>query len=339
MLIAHRGKTVLTRSYGWADKEGGVRNEADTIYCLASGSKPFTALAIIQLAQAGKLRFTDTVGTLLKGYPQETAGHVTIHHLLTHSSGLQNLVGVEEGQLHNSVEEATAFWNEQRRKPKPQFTPGSQYSYSSLGMQILGEIVTTVSGQPFHEYVKEHIFDPAGMTDSAYYTRNDWTTNKQIAHPFLYQEDGSRIDGIRHLDAVSQWPGSPPNANGGRAFIGNGGGHGFSTAPDLVKFALALDGEKLAKRPYIDLFITPKFPTQPAGGTSPAGLHGFMGYGIIAGISRDERTLGHGGGIAGGNTNWTIYRDRDLMGIFLSNYELDTQAIIDQERKAVFGTA
>ncbi|WP_433347519.1 serine hydrolase [Microtetraspora malaysiensis] len=83
VLLSHQGRTVLSRSYGMADKEKGIRNHEGVAFSLSSAGKPFEAVAILQLAQQGKLRLSDTVGTHLKGFAKDIAERVTIHHLLS----------------------------------------------------------------------------------------------------------------------------------------------------------------------------------------------------------------------------------------------------------------
>ncbi|WUI00271.1 beta-lactamase family protein [Spirillospora sp. NBC_00431] len=341
VLVAHRGRPVLARAYGMADKERSVPNGADTIYNLASTAKTFTGLAVVQLARKGAIQFYEPLGTYLDGYPDEVAKHVTVHQLLTHTSGLANHILPGEGddkRVTNSVEEEMRLRNEGHRKAKPMFTPGTQHSYSSVGFSILGELVATVSKEKsFHKYVADNIFAPAKMTSTAYYTRPDWLNNKRIAHPYIYQEDGSRVDGVRNLDAGAVLNGGN-GTNAARAFIGSGGGGAFSTAPDLVRFSFALESGRLAGRAYSELFMDPKFPRTPRG-DADAKTATFAGYGPVASISHDQRLVGHGGGIAGGNTNWTIYRDSDWIGVILCNYDLDVGAIIAEERKAVLGAS
>jgi len=202
-------------------------------------------------------------------------------------------------------------------------------------MSVLGEIVATLSGRHFHEYVAEHVLRPAGMSSSDYYTREDWLNDPRIAHPYMYQEDGSRIDAVRNLDAGAVLGGGP-GSNAARGFIGSGGGGGFATAGDLVRFATALADDRLVTPAFRELYLSPKVPpTRLTADTRSS--HPFGGYGVIAGIVNGERVVGHGGGIGGGNTNWSIYRERDLVGVILCNYDLDIPPIIARERAAVFG--
>ncbi|MFI0484193.1 serine hydrolase domain-containing protein [Actinomadura sp. 9N215] len=339
VLLAYRGRPVLARAYGMADKERSAPNRADTIYNLASTAKTFTGLAVVQLARKGAIKFHEPLGTYLDGYPEEVAKHVTVHQLLTHTSGLANHILPGEGddkRVTNSVEEEMRLRSEGHRKAKPMFTPGTQHSYSSVGFSILGELVATVSTEKsFHKYVADNIFAPAKMTSTAYYTRPDWLTNKRIAHPYIYQEDGSRVDGVRNLDAGAVLNGGN-GSNAARAFIGSGGGGAFSTASDLVRFTFALESGKLAGRAHTELFMGMKFPRKPLG-DSGRETAGFAAYGPVASISHDQRLVGHGGGIAGGNTNWTFYRDSDWIGVILCNYDLDVGSIIAEERRAVLG--
>lgn len=339
VLVAHQGRTVLARAYGMADKERSIPNKTATIYNLASSAKPFTGLAIVQLAQQGKLRFYETIGTYLDGFPDDVGSQVRVHHLLTHTSGLGDSA-FDMNRTFNSIAEETADQREKARQLTLLSTPGTARRYSGAGYDILGEIVATVSGTAFQEYVHEHIFRPAGMTSSAYYTRPQWLSDQRIAHPYIYQVDGTRFDGLRHPDkgAVLNVPGSNP----ARSFVGSAGGGGFSSAPDLVRFALALQSGKLLNKPFTELYVNGKVSAPPPPGfpDDPTRPEAFQAYGPNASIYNNQRIITHGGGVAGAQSNWSIYLDTDWVGIILSNYDLTISigSIIDQERRAVAGT-
>ncbi|MFI6498110.1 serine hydrolase domain-containing protein [Nonomuraea typhae] len=341
VLLAHRGRTVLARSYGMADKEKKVPNRIGTIYNLASASKPFTALAIVRLAQERKIRFHEKLGAYLDGLPGEIAGAVTVHHLLTHTGGMGDPSRPGETpppqKIFTSVAEQQADLRRRMREQRLEFTPGTKHAYSSMGMEVLGELVAKASGKSFWDYVRDHVFVPAGMTRSGYFTRPQWLSDERIAHPYMYQSDGSRVDAVRNLDKGAVLGGAP-GSNAARAFLGNGGGGGFSTAPDLVRFAKALRGGKLLSGPYTELFLNGKVPVPPrpqGGDPDPALQEAFQGYGVTAPVYDGQRLIGHGGGIGGGNTNWSIYLDTDWIGIILCNYDLDIQQIIARERQAI----
>ncbi|MBP2326976.1 CubicO group peptidase (beta-lactamase class C family) [Kibdelosporangium banguiense] len=327
VLLSHRGRPVLSRAYGMADKQLSIPNQVDTIFALASASKPFTALAILQLAQQGKISFYDTLGTHLDGFPAEIAGTVTIHHLLTHTSGMGDLLGNQEfmakaGTWTSADEVMTELMKIIRKEPLA-FTPGTNNRYSNNGYDTLGAIVAKVSGKPFYDYVREHIFAVAGMTRTGFYTRPEWLSDRRIAHPYTMDTSGQRVDAVRTAQGAA------------RMFIGTGGGNGFSTAPDLVRFACALTDGKLLNPTYTELYMSPKVPQRPRGAADPA-FQSFIAYGAPAPIANNHRLFTHGGGAAGESTNWTIYRDLDWCGVILSNYDqIDLAAIIDRERNPI----
>ncbi|NGY65209.1 beta-lactamase family protein [Lentzea sp. NEAU-D13] len=329
VLLSHRSRTVLSRAYGMADKELSVPNEADTVFALASASKPFTALAIVQLAQQGRLNFHDTLGTHLDGFPAAIADTVTVHHLLTHTSGMGDLLNNQEFMAKagtwTSADQVMDELMKIIRKEPLTFTPGTGNRYSNNGYDTLGAIVAKVSGQSFYDYVRQHVFAVAGMTRTDFYTRPQWQTDRRIAHPYTLDASGQRIDALRAGLGAS------------RMFIGTGGGNAFTTAPDLVRFARALEGGKLLNPAYTELFMSAKVPTRPRGNSDP-NVRGFIAYGAPTPVVNNHWLFGHGGGAAGESTNWTIYRGLDWCGVILSNYDqIDLAGIIERERNPIVG--
>ncbi|MET7337860.1 serine hydrolase domain-containing protein [Nonomuraea sp. NPDC005650] len=343
--IAHRGRQILARAYGWADKENKVPNKTDGIYALASTSKLFTGLAVVQLVQRGKLKFYDLVGKHLDGLPAQTAGQITVHHLLTHTSGLGDARRAGEKpppeKIHNSYEEQMADFWANLKTFELEFTPGTKKAYSSMGYTLLGELVARVSGMSFQDYVRQNIFLPAGMKDSAYYTRRQWLADKRIAHPYMYQKDGTRVDAVRNLDKGSVYGDAGQGSNSARGWMGTGGGNGFSTAPDLVRFAAALQAGKLASRPYTELYVNGKISAKPLKeDTSGSSLRGetFQAYGPVAPTFNNQRIITHGGGAGGISTSWSFYLDMDWTAVILSNYDLQSiEPVIDLERRLITG--
>jgi CubicO group peptidase (beta-lactamase class C family) len=180
------------------------------------------------------------------------------------------------------------------------------------------------------------------MTGSAFYTRPEWLVDEHIAHSYMQQADGSRVDAVRNLDKGSSNP-FILGKNPGRNFIDGAGDGGFATAPDLVRFAQALRDGTLLDRPYADLLTGAKFPNSrpKPGQPTPPPEHpeGFSTYGPIATIMKGQRVIGRAGGNSGSGANWTIYPDTDWVGVILSNYDGDMplQEIIQQENQAVTG--
>ncbi|ADD41948.1 serine hydrolase domain-containing protein [Stackebrandtia nassauensis] len=343
ILLTYRGEKVLSRSYGLADREKSVPNRANTIFALASASKPFTGLAIVQLAEQGKLSFHDTVGTYLDGFADDIAKTVTIHHLLLHTSGLDVPLDDEEFlENHHKWDSAAEVMSETMRIIKKHplaFTPGTRNQYSNAGYSTLGAVVEAVSGKSFGDYVKEHIFEPAGMRRSAYYTRPQWMKSARFAHPYWLDASGERRDALTSDPVL----GGVPNA--GRSFIGGGGGNGFSTAPDLVRFAEALDDGTLLGPAFREVYWSGKYPLAPRSRSSETDVRqAFQAYGAPAGVIGGCRMFGHGGGAAGEATHWNIYRDRDWVGVILCNYGpigpneyTPIPEMLERERQAILG--
>ncbi|TDD39600.1 serine hydrolase domain-containing protein [Saccharopolyspora elongata] len=325
VLLSYRGRTVLSRSYGMADKEKGIRNHEGVAVNLSSGSQPFLSVAILQLAQQGKVALSDTVGTHLTGFAREIAEQVTIHHLLTPISGLDAPMPDWQRVFH-SKEEVHEYHQQWTRQAELVAVPGSGDNGHRPGggasLAIAAQIVEAVTGTTFWDYVHQHVFGRCGMTGSAFYTRQQWLTDEHIARSYMLQADGSRVDAVRNLDKGTRNP--------GRGFIGYASGDGFATAPDLVRFANALRDGTVLDRPYADLFAGPKLP-----GHGPTS---YEAYTMPVSIIGDQWVIGRGGGTGGSSANWTIYPDTGWVGVVLSNYdEVPIQDICLQEIKAITG--
>jgi CubicO group peptidase (beta-lactamase class C family) len=324
VLLAHRGKTVLARAYGMANARTSVPNGPDTIFALASVAKLFTAVAVVQLAERGQVDFGQTIGAYLDGFPAAVADSVTVHHLLTHTSGMGNFQESEEFRAN------VASWTSGAamldgimgviRKTDLLFTPGTRHHYSNSGFVTLGAIVQAVSGQSFYDYVREHVFAAAGMTRTDYYTRPQRLTDDRIARPYPLLPTGERVDALERPDLF------------GTAFIGEPAGDAFASAPDLQRFARALAGSRLLGPAYTTLAVTGKQPmrrnpTAPPGASTP-----LQAYGPIASIIGGQRVIGHGGGSPGAATAIDIYLDTGWVVVVLCNFgDLNASAPVQQE--------
>ncbi|MBT2411653.1 beta-lactamase family protein [Streptomyces sp. ISL-12] len=341
VLLSHRGRTVLSRSYGMADREKGIRNHEDVAVNLASGIQPFLSVAVLRLAQQGKVSLSDTVGAHLTGFADDIAGQVTLHHLLTGTSGL-SAPAPDPRRVFRSREEVSEFHRQWTRQAKLEAAPGTgsqaHTDGAGAGLAIAAQIVEAVTGTTYWDYVHEHVFGRAGMHGSAFYTRPQWLTDEHIAHSYMRQADGSRVDAVRNLDKGSTSP-DIPGKNPGRAFIGYAGGDGFATAPDLVRFAHALRDGTVLDRPFADLLTGAKLP-QAARGDGAAPAHpSFMAYAMPVKIINGQWVIGRGGATGGSAANWNIYPDTGWVGVVLSNYDdVPLQEILDRETQAVTGS-
>jgi CubicO group peptidase (beta-lactamase class C family) len=315
VLLSHRGRTVLSRSYGMADKERGIRNHSGVAFNLSSGSQPFLSVAILQLVQQGRVTLSDPVGRHLPGLVQEIAERVTIHHLLTSTSGLDAPMPDWQRVFHSreEVHEHNTQWVRQATLVGvPGAGSNGHLPGGGVGLAMAAQIVEAVSGMTFWDYVHEHVFGRCGMNGSAFYTREQWLTDEHIAHPYMLQADGSLVDAVRNLDKGSLDP-NILGRNPGRGFIGYASSDGFATAPDLVRFAQALRDGTVLDRPYADVFAGAKLP-----GPVPTS---YEAYTMPVSIINGQWVIGRGGGAGGIGANWSIYPDTGWVGVILSNQD------------------
>jgi hypothetical protein len=167
-LVAKNGTPIFTSAYGMADREKKIPNTTNTKFRIGSMNKMFTATAVLQLAQSGKLKLSDPLGKYLTDYPNKNiATKVTIEQLLSHTGGTGDFFGPEfdEHRLElKTLDDYVKLYGAR----EPQFEPGSRWEYSNYGFLLLGLVVQKASGEDYYAYVREHVYKPAGMnsTDS-----------------------------------------------------------------------------------------------------------------------------------------------------------------------------
>ncbi|MFG2018405.1 serine hydrolase domain-containing protein [Actinomadura geliboluensis] len=326
VLLSHRGRTVLSRSYGMADEEKGIRNHEGVAFNQYGG--PFVSLSIVQLAQRGKVKLWDTVGTYLTGFAKEIAEQVRVHHLLVGTSGLSFPERDYQGIFH-SEEEQREYDQQYARQATLVAAPGAGSEKPGWGSEVVVQIVEAVSGMTFWDYVQKHIFERCGMTGSGYYTRPQWLADEHIARSYMRQADGSRVDAVRNLDKGSPHPGMA-GMNNARNFVPDGG---FVTAPDMVRFAEALYDGTVLDPPWADVYTSVKAPNF-------RGSPGFATYGPTAHIVEGQWELGRGGPHPGSSTYYSIYPDSGWVGVILGNYDdIPLQEITGRQTQAITGAA
>ncbi|HWD82590.1 MAG TPA: serine hydrolase domain-containing protein [Kribbella sp.] len=325
VLVLKDGRPVVSRSMGYADLSKRIRNRADTIFCLASVTKMFTGIAIGQLAQRGALNLDDPIEKYLSGFRSGIGDKVTIHHLLTHTSGLGDYM-----QLEGYWQESATWTTPQQtmdgilrfvRTESLAFAPGTASKYSNSGFHVLGCIVAKVAGVSYYDYVRRHIFRPAGMSSSDFTLLNQWKTDPRFAHPYPTDQSGKRYDALG-TDAFG--------------LIGTPAGNAFANAPDLVRFIKALTDGRLLGPTYRDVFVTPKF----AAGTLPAkpglpAIINFFGYGVDSAIVDGGLISGHTGGAPGVSTSAEWYPELGYTAVHLGNYDSTPRANVNQELRQV----
>ncbi|HEV2121701.1 MAG TPA: serine hydrolase domain-containing protein, partial [Chloroflexota bacterium] len=249
VLVARDGVPIFSGAYGMADKDAQLPNRLDTKFNLGSMNKMFTAVAIAQLAELGKLSFHDPIGKYLPEYPnKEVAEKVTVHHLLTHTSGLGDYFGptffAGGKDTVDTVADYFPFFVDRPLR----FEPGAGWAYSNAGFVVLGAIVEQVSGQSYFDYVREHIYAPAGMTDTDAYRRDANVPN--LASGYTSGRPGEEA-GERRINTDTL------PIKGGPA------GGGYSTVEDLHRFAGALLSHRLLSPEFTEILLAPKANAGP----------------------------------------------------------------------------
>jgi CubicO group peptidase (beta-lactamase class C family) len=321
--LAHRGQPIWTRCYGMANRERSVANGPGTAFNLASITKCLTGVAVAQLAQQGKLAFHDTLGTYLDGFPVEMANSVTVHQLLTHTSGVgRPSVGTGPSPGESGWDSVEEVWDGTMaliRDTPLRFTPGTQYGYSNDGYFVLGAIVAQVSGQSYYDYVREHIFAAAGMTSSEFYTRPQVLADKGgIARPYASQRDGGRVD-----FATTPY----------FRFIGGPAEGAYVTASDLLRFARALSNGSLLSSAYVELITSGKTALSPSEKPNLSAEALFYGYAFLDTIVNDRRVCSHSGSGPGMANNLDIFHSSDWVSVVLSNYDTTVEPIVELGRQ------
>jgi D-alanyl-D-alanine carboxypeptidase len=302
VLIAKDDKVLLKKAYGFANAAATIPNKTDTKFNLGSMVKMFTSVAIAQLVQAGKLSYTDTLAKLLPDYPnKETAEKMTIRQLLTHTSGLGDFFGPKFFQDRDKYKSLNSYLSLFAGDPLL-FEPGSGWSYSNAGFIVLGLVIEKVSGENYFDYVKEHIFQPAGMINSDFFERDATIPNMALGYTYDDMTDPLHLN-QRQLNT---------------AFLpakGSSAGGGYSTADDLLKFSHALLGHQLLSQALTDTIMTGKV-SSPRG----PGLQYGYGFNIAAGFS-GRHIIGHGGGSRGINGTLSMIPENGYSVIVLANYD------------------
>jgi D-alanyl-D-alanine carboxypeptidase len=177
VLIADNGTPFFRKAYGLASRAPEAPNDPQTKFNLGSINKIFTKIAIGQLAQRGKLRLDDTIDRYLPDYPREAASRITIAHLLEHRGGVADFFGEKYRAMDHTRLRSVSDWILLFRDEPLHFAPGTQEEYSNGGYVLLGAIIEKVSGQDYYTYVREHIYQPAGMKDTDSYSFDDHVSN------------------------------------------------------------------------------------------------------------------------------------------------------------------
>lgn len=224
-LVARDGQILLARGYGLADRgdeEGPPRRwTAGTVSSSGSITKQFTAAAILALQEAGELSVHDSLGAFFTDAPPDKR-RITLHHLLTHTSGLRELSQGDFDPLGREAMVSAALASELGS------APGERYAYSNLGYSLLGAVVEVVTGRSYEAWVREHLFRPVGMYETGYLLPRFEPERLAIG----YRRDGRYGTVLGRID---------PERGPSWVLYANGGMH--TTVHDMYRWATALLGD------------------------------------------------------------------------------------------------
>lgn len=314
VLVADGDRVLLERGYGWADRDARVPADAGTAFGIASVTKQFTAAAILRLQEQGRLRVTDSIGRFFPGVPADKQA-ITLHHLLTHSSGLPR--EVEElprpGMPLPSADEYLRAIMAERLRAQP----GAPYHYSNLGYRLLAMVVERASGMPYERYLREQLWAPVGMERTGFAL--PVFPPGVLAHGYALNDEGTALDRVL-----------PPGAAGTAAHLGQGGL--VSTVGDLFRWTRALDTGRVLADSSRRLLVTPHVPEDSTGASH-------YGYGwVVLTTPRDTRLVTHNGNDEVFYAEVRRYLDEGVTLVFLTNQNDGlAKAVLRAFPRLVFG--
>jgi CubicO group peptidase (beta-lactamase class C family) len=306
VLVARDGVPFFTAAYGRANQAADEPNRLSTRFNIASMGKMFTAIAIAQLVQQGRMAFTDTLAQVVPDYPnQAVAEQITIHQLLTHTSGLGEFFGPRYMQVKDQLRDLWDYVPLFADQPLA-FPPGSSWSYSNAGYIVLGIVVERVSGEDYFDYIRGHLYEPAGMTRSDSFEREANVPDLALGYAIVPDPSAGLRPEMASQPRVENtaWLGIKGSSAGG----------GYSTVEDLLAFDSALRNHRLLSPETTDLVLTNKVETDRPTAEGYA-------YGFVAGTLNGACIFGHGGSGPGVSTNLDMFLGHGVTAAVLSNYD------------------
>ena len=306
VLVSVDAKIIYQQAFGYANREWNVPNTTDTKFRIASVSKPFCSTVVLQLVQEGKLQLTDTVSSFLPYYRKDIGERVTIHHLLSHQSGIRDFTS--SFNYRSEISRQSYRKDEFIEKfcsGELEHEPGTIYSYSNAGYVILGRIVEKVTRKSFEQNLQERIFNPLKMDNSGY-DRNQTIILKR-ASGYTYGPFG--IENSEYLNMETS-----PGAAGAL----------YSTVEDLFLWDRALETNQILNEKYRKLMFTPNkdVPEVKAAGGRPHSRYGY-GWNIYKRThpvtKKGFQVITHGGAINGFRAMFIRIAEKDALVVVLSN--------------------
>lgn len=297
ILVANEGKVIYKKGFGFANMEWDIPNQTDTKHRIASITKQFTALLIVQLAEENKLDLQASISTYLPDYPEENGKLINIHQLLTHTSGIPDYGGFSHYRaLERERYRPTQIMDLFSKLPL-EFTPGERYQYSNSGYVILGVIIEKITGKRYAQVLQDKILKPLKMNNTGYDGQRDLLKNRAAGYYKIWGK-------YKNTNFISM---SLPYAAGAL----------YSTVEDLYLWDQALYTEQLLSKKYMDLCFGKYIETR--------GRH--YGYGWFIdemNLEKTNKTItrnNHGGGLDGFRTRIIRVPSSKSLVVVLNNTE------------------
>lgn len=289
VLVMRGGRTLFVGARGLSDRERGVANTPQTRFRIGSINKMLTAVAVLQLAEAGRIDLDAPLGTYLLDYPNGELAKATVRQLLTHTAGAGELFtpGFEQNRDRlRELSDIVAFYGDRA----PEFEPGATFAYSDYGFILLGRIIEIVSGRPYDDYVHERILVPAGMRRAGALPETTVVPGRTTDYAMV---------GGRYAATTETLP-----------YRGTSAGGGYATVGDLAGFAHALSSGRLLGPRSMRLMTTGQVDTDDGQR---------YGLGVFDYSRPGWREIGHNGVAPGLNAELRILGDGEVVIVVLTN--------------------
>lgn len=304
VLIVKEGKILLNKGYGMANLEHNIPINPVTVFDVASVSKQFTAFAISSLIEQGKIKPEDDIRKYIPEL-HDFGTTITIAHLIHHTSGFRNWTNMGLANLHMDLISYGRIMNMAYNQKDLNFIPGSEYSYSNTGYNILAELVKRVTGKSLREWTDKNIFQPLGMKNTHFRDNEDEIIMNKADSYFL-GNDGKLYGTSNTLTAV-------------------GSSSLFTTTTDMAKWMINLDNPVIGGKSVIERMFRQ--------GILNNGEKISYAYGFFVNDYRGAKRISHGGSWANFRSCVTYFPEHHFSVVILSNYTVDacayTQKIAD----------
>ena len=306
MLVTKNGKVLLKKAYGFSDKEKNINLTTDSRFLIGSVSKQFTAMLVMQQVENGTIALDKTINHYLPYFPKGKGKELTIHRLLSHTSGLPHYEGLRRLNipLNKFMKEATTVKSYAQLIGKMDFInkPGTQFYYSSMNYVLLGAILEQVSGQSFSQLIQEKIAKPLKLKNTGF-ADNDYVEN-HVAKGYTFREGGF-FESL-FFDVKGEYEESKFRHQS-TAYT-TGGMH--STVDDLYRWTQAIKQNKILSKAMTDKMLTPNL-----GGY---GYGWFINHETMIRFNPSIQLISHGGALEGYSSNVALYKDGTTV-IYLAN--------------------